>query len=107
MTPPASGFTTRGRRSGACGHVHPDEASAQACADLHRAGHAKSDRRVYPWSRAGRKPAAGAPRSEHVQVRLSGEEVTRLDSVRGALSRADWFRACLHGASSPPDQSTP
>lgn len=97
MTP--DGYTTRGRRSGACGHVHPDEPSAQACLEAHRAEReaegAQSDRRVIPWRRAGPKARAGAVRVEQVLVRLTPAEITALDTVRGALSRADWFRSQL------------
>lgn len=91
------GYTTRGRRSGACGHVHPDEPSALACLDAYRAACAaegtRSDRRVVPWRRAGRKAQAGAPREEQVLVRLSAQEAVRLDDVCGDLGRAGWLRA--------------
>lgn len=104
------GYTTRGRRSGACGHVHRTEGEAVACLQAHqRAQEAlgeRSDRKVRPYSRRGRKAEEDVTRTEQVSVRLTPEEAQHLDNVKGGLSRAGWFRACLQGARRPPDRST-
>lgn len=93
------GYSTRGRRSGTCGHVHGTEAEARACLDAHKAEQAAlgltSDRRVVPRSSPGRRADEGAARELQVSVRLTPDESAVLDAVRGPLSRAGWFRAQL------------
>lgn len=104
------GYTTRGRRSGPCGHVHGTEEEAGTCLQAHQQAQGalgeRSDRKVYPYSRRGRKAEEDVTRTEQVAVRLTPEEAGVLDSIKGDLSRAGWFRACLQGARRTPDQST-
>jgi transposase len=94
-----TGYTTRGRRSGACGHVHPDRSDAQACLDVFRAGcelrGVPCDRKVVPWRPKGRKPQGDCTRDAQVLVRLTADEIQALDQIRGDLSRAGWCHAVL------------
>ncbi len=93
------GYTTRGRRSGSCRHVHGSEAEAQACLDAYVAEQAAlgrtSDRRVVPRAQQGRKADDGTARELQVAVRLTQDQLAVLDAVRGSLTRAGWFREQL------------
>lgn len=97
MTPP---FTTRGRRSGPCRHVHLTLEEANACLEAHRAevsaAGGTSDRKVVERRSAGRKPAGGVTREIQVLVRLAPDDAALLDSLRGDVPRPEWFRQLLH-----------
>jgi hypothetical protein len=49
-------------------------------------------------ARTGRPPDSGKPRGKVVPVRMSADEVKRLDRDRGAESRSDYVRKRLFGS---------
>lgn len=95
----STAFTTRGRESGSCRHVHDTREEAIACLEAHRAevsaAGGVSDRKVVVRRRPGRKPVSGVTREVQVLVRLSPDDAARLDKLRGDVPRPEWFRRLL------------